>query len=47
MIQGLFETHINVRNLAESVTFYRDVLELEFAYEQTHRKVAFFWIGWL
>jgi len=45
MIQGLFETHINVRNLAESVAFYRDVLELEFAYEQPHRKVAFFWIG--
>lgn len=45
MIQGLFETHLNVRDLARSVEFYRDVMELEFAYEQPERKVAFFWIG--
>lgn len=45
MIQGLFETHLNVSDLEQSVAFYRDVLELEFAYEQPERKVAFFWIG--
>lgn len=45
MIQGLFETHINVSDLARSVKFYRDVLNLELAYEQPERKVAFFWIG--
>ena len=45
MIQGLFETHINVRDLARSVAFYQDVVELELAYEQPERKVAFFWIG--
>lgn len=45
MIKGLFETHLNVSDLARSVEFYRDVLELEFAYEQPERLVAFFWIG--
>lgn len=45
MIQGLFETHLNVSDLEQSVGFYRDVLELEFAYEQPARQVAFFWIG--
>ncbi len=45
MIQGLFETHLKVSNLEQSVAFYRDVLELEFAYDQPERKVAFFWIG--
>lgn len=45
MIQGLFETHINVADLKRSVEFYRDVLGLEFAYEQPERQVAFFWIG--
>lgn len=42
MIEGLFETHINVKDLALSVAFYRDVLGLEFAYEQPERQVAFF-----
>lgn len=45
MIQELFETHINVSDLARSVAFYRDVMELDFAYEQPERKVAFFWMG--
>lgn len=45
MIQGLFETHLKVSNLEQSVAFYRDVLELEFAYDQPERNVAFFWIG--
>ena len=45
MIQGLFETHINVSDLERSVAFYRDVLELEIAYEQPERQVTFFWIG--
>ena len=45
MIQALFETHIHVRDLERSITFYRDVLQLELAYRQPERKVAFFWIG--
>lgn len=45
MIQGLFETHINVTDLERSVAFYRDVMELAVAYEQPERKVTFFWIG--
>lgn len=45
MIKGLFETHLNVTDLERSVKFYRDVLELEIAYEQPERQVTFFWIG--
>jgi len=31
-VQGLFETHLNVRSLDTSIAFYRDVLGLELAY---------------
>ena len=44
-IQGVFETHLTVRDLARSVAFYRDVLCLELAAEYPSRDVAFFWIG--
>jgi lactoylglutathione lyase len=44
-IQGLFETHITVRNLTTSVAFYRDVVGLELALLVPERRVAFFWIG--
>ena len=44
-IQGLFETHLTVRNLDTSVAFYRDVVGLELACRVTERRVAFFWIG--
>jgi catechol 2,3-dioxygenase-like lactoylglutathione lyase family enzyme len=45
MINGLFETHINVRNLERSETFYRDVLGLEPAFREDERRVSFFWMG--
>jgi len=44
-IQGLFETHLTVRDLDTSVAFYRDVVGLELACRVTERRVAFFWIG--
>ena len=44
-IQGLFETHLTVRNLDTSVAFYRDVVGLELACLVAERRVAFFWIG--
>ena len=44
-IQGLFETHITVRNLNTSVTFYRDVVGLELALLFPERNMAFFWVG--
>ena len=44
-IQGLFETHLTVGDLARSVQFYREVVGLEFAYEVPARQVAFFWVG--
>lgn len=44
-IQGLFETHLTVRNLTASIAFYRDTVGLELAYLLPERHVAFFWIG--
>jgi lactoylglutathione lyase len=44
-VQGLFETHITVRNLTTSVAFYQDVVGLELALLFPERNVAFFWIG--
>lgn len=46
MIQGLFETHINVTNLEDSIKFYNEVLGLEVGrVELTGRRAAFLWIG--
>ncbi len=44
-IQGLWETHITVRDLDRSVAFYRDVVGLIPAHTVPERHVAFFWIG--
>jgi lactoylglutathione lyase len=44
-IQGLWETHISVRDLPTSIRFYRDVLGLTLAHEVPERHAAFFWIG--
>jgi catechol 2,3-dioxygenase-like lactoylglutathione lyase family enzyme len=45
MIQGLFETHINVANLERSMQFYGDVLGLPFATIDEKRRIAFYWMG--
>jgi catechol 2,3-dioxygenase-like lactoylglutathione lyase family enzyme len=45
VINGLFETHINVANLEHSLAFYRDVLGLELAALDEARRVAFLWMG--
>ncbi|MHA3916574.1 VOC family protein [Halovulum sp. GXIMD14793] len=44
-IQGIYETHLPVRDLSRSVAFYRDQLGLTLATSLPERKVAFFWIG--
>ncbi|WP_206920039.1 VOC family protein [Alicyclobacillus suci] len=44
MIEGLFETHINVANLEKASQFYEDVLGLTLAYEDS-RRVRFYWLG--
>ena len=45
MIQGLFETHINVANLERSMQFYGEVLGLPFAMIDEKRRIAFYWMG--
>jgi lactoylglutathione lyase len=44
-IDGLFETHLTVSNLARAIAFYRDVLGLPLAHTAPERRVAFFWLG--
>ena len=45
MIQGLYETHLNVENLERSIDFYKNVLGLDFCHQEEKRRIAFFWIG--
>ena len=44
-IERLFETHLTVRDLGESIAFYRDRLGLELAHREPDDRVAFFWMG--
>ncbi|WP_293897402.1 MULTISPECIES: VOC family protein [unclassified Sphingobacterium] len=45
MIQGLYETHIQVRDLAKAVAFYTEVLGLRVAHRDPTRPIVFLWIG--
>ena len=45
MIKGLYETHIFVENLENSINFYKNILGLEQCYFEEERRTAFFWIG--
>src|SRR5256885_11188462 len=45
MIKGLFETHINVSSLGQSMKFYGEVLGLELGRYEDERRVAFYWLG--
>ena len=45
MINGLFETHLNVVNLERSMHFYEQVLGLERGRFEAGRRAAFYWLG--
>ncbi len=45
MIEGLYETHIQVKNLEKAVQFYTQVLGLPLAHYDETRPIAFLWIG--
>jgi catechol 2,3-dioxygenase-like lactoylglutathione lyase family enzyme len=44
-IGGLFESHLTVSDLARSLKFYGEVLNLPLARHFPDRRVAFFWLG--
>ena len=44
-VSDLFETHLTVADLQQSMIFYGQVLGLELARLYPDRKVAFYWIG--
>ncbi|HYO22104.1 MAG TPA: VOC family protein, partial [Flavisolibacter sp.] len=45
MITGLFETHIEVSNLENAMSFYEEVLSLQLGRKEEDRRIAFYWIG--
>jgi lactoylglutathione lyase len=45
VIQGLFESHLTVRDLERSLAFYCDRLGLRLAHRAPARNAAFLWIG--
>lgn len=45
MITGLYETHLFVKDLEHSISFYKNVLGLKQCRYEEERRVAFFWIG--
>ena len=45
MINGLYETHLDVENLERSITFYSEVLGLKQCRFDNNRRLAFFWVG--
>jgi lactoylglutathione lyase len=45
MIKGLYETHIQVSNLENSIKFYTEILGLKLAHLDETRPIAFLWIG--
>ncbi|HEU4893879.1 MAG TPA: NAD(P)H-dependent oxidoreductase [Vicinamibacterales bacterium] len=45
VIERLFEAHLTVRRLDESIHFYRDRLGLELAHRGSDDRAAFFWTG--
>jgi lactoylglutathione lyase len=45
MIKGIFETHLEVSNLNESIKFYQETLGLSLERYETDRKRAFFVFG--
>ncbi|AZA47005.1 VOC family protein [Chryseobacterium carnipullorum] len=45
MIKGLYETHVQVSSLEDSIRFYTEVLGLKLAHRDKTRPIAFLWIG--
>lgn len=45
MIRGLYETHVQVSDLENSIQFYTEVLGLKLAHRDENRPIAFLWIG--
>ena len=45
MIKGLFETHINVRDLERAMAFYASLPEMTLGYLDEGRRIAFYFIG--
>ena len=44
-VDGLFESHLTVRDLDRSIDFYTGIVGLELAHRVPERHAAFLWIG--
>jgi lactoylglutathione lyase len=45
LLLGLFETHVQVKNLEHAMRFYGDLLGLELGFKETERRAALYWVG--
>jgi lactoylglutathione lyase len=45
MIKGLYEAHLFVENLENSIDFYSNKMKLEQCRFNDERRTAFFWVG--
>jgi catechol 2,3-dioxygenase-like lactoylglutathione lyase family enzyme len=45
LLLGVFETHVQVKNLETAMRFYGDILGLELGFTITERSAALYWVG--
>ena len=45
LLLGVFETHVQVKNLENAMGFYGDILGLELGFMETERRAALYWVG--
>jgi lactoylglutathione lyase len=45
LLLGVFEAHVQVKNLENAMRFYGDVLGLEHGFTVTERRAALYWVG--
>ncbi|HKW25483.1 MAG TPA: VOC family protein [Terriglobales bacterium] len=45
LLLGVFETHVQVKNLENAMRFYGDILGLELGFTVTESRAALYWVG--
>ncbi len=45
LLRGVFETHVQVKNLENAMRFYGDIVGLELGFTDMERRTALYWVG--
>lgn len=45
LLRGVFETHVQVKNLENAMRFYGDIVGLELGFTDIERRAALYWVG--